>query len=129
MKTEAQWRESGAAKMSDKQRRLFNAACNDLAEQMNWHGHHLSKDDWRHLFTGIVLGNRPLPGWDYGDGQRSTVMLGRSSLELTKTQATDAITMAFFLGDFPHEQGMSAKPVRWCAVVCCARWITDEAAA
>lgn len=129
MRTEAQWREIGEAKMSDKQRRLFNAACGDLAEQMHWQGWKLSKDDWRHFFTGLVLGYRSYPGWDYGDGKRGTIMLGHSSLELSKSQATEAITMAFFLGDNPADQGMKIPPVRWCAVVCCARWITDEAAA
>jgi hypothetical protein len=129
MNVERQWQETGTERMSDAQRRLLNAACGDLAAQLRWHGFRLTKDDWRHLFSGTVLGWRTMPAWDNGDGRQGVVMLGGSSLDLSKSQATDAITMAFRLGDDPSDQGIDASPVRWCAVVCLARYITDEAAA
>ena len=43
------------------QRRLLNAACGDLASQLVWHGNRLTKDDWRHLLSGTVLGWRMMP--------------------------------------------------------------------
>lgn len=111
------WKLSGTAKMTDAQRRLLNAVCGDLAAGIVWHGNRLSKDDWRHFLAGTVLGWRMLPGIDRGEGAPGFVMLGRSSLDLTKMDATDAIQLAMHLGDHPEEQGLQCKPVRWCAVV------------
>lgn len=112
--------------MSVEQQRLLNAACGDLAGQIRWHGFRLSKDDFRHLLSGTVLGWRTLPAWDQGDGRTGVIMLGGSSLNLHKAECVDAITMAFHLGDDPSSQGLNAKPVRWCAVIRAARGITDE---
>lgn len=122
--TEKDWMLRGNGLMTDAQRRLLNAACGSL-EQIKWHSNKLSKDDWRHLLSGTVLGWRMLPGIDMGKGPQGFVMLGGSSLEMTRTQATDAITMAFYIGDAPHEQGLHCKPVRWCQVVRAARGISD----
>jgi hypothetical protein len=112
--------------MTDAQRRLLNAACGDLAAGLSWHGNRLSKDDWRHLLCGTVKGWRMLPGIDMGTGAPGFVMLGGSSLELTRTQATDAIQMAFYVGDRPEEQAINSGGVRWCDVVCLARGINDS---
>jgi hypothetical protein len=117
------WQERGDTRMSDGQRRLFNSACGDLSEQLRWHGYWLTKDDWRHLFSGTVLGFRTLPAWDNGDGRQGVIMLGGSSLNLTKSEATDAITMAFMLGDDPSVQHIDSPAVRWCDVICLARGI------
>jgi len=106
------------------QRKLLNAACGDLAKQINWHGFTLSKDDWRHMLSGTVLGWRMMPGIDQGDGvPHGFIMLGGSSLELNKKQCTEAIEMAFLIGDHPEGQGLNCNPVRWCACVVGARWI------
>src|SRR5690606_12849373 len=85
--------------LSDDQRRLFNAACGDLSRCMKWHGFRLSKDDWRHFIAGTILGWRMLPGIDRGEGAPGFVMLGGSSLDLTKAQCAEAITLAFAIGD------------------------------
>ena len=115
------------AMLSDEQRGLFNAACGDLADQIVWHGNRLSKDDWRHLISGTVLGWRCMPAIDTGDGKPGIVMLGGSSLNLRKSECSDAITMAFHIGDCPAEQGLRDQlPVRWCDVICLARGITDS---
>lgn len=119
------WELAGTTKMSDGQRRLFNAACGDLARCLNWHGNRLTKDDWRHLLSGTLLGWRTMPGIDFGDGRPGLIMLGGSSLDLSKTQATDAIRTAFNIGDFPEEQRLRCKPVEWCRVVKLARGIAD----
>ena len=120
------WRLTGATRMTDAQRRLLNSACGDLAQQINWHGNRLSKDDWRHFIAGTVLGWRMLPAYDRGEGAPGFVMLGGSSLNLTKDQCIEAITIAFHIGDDPQSQGINAKPVRWCQVICLARFIADE---
>jgi NinB protein len=107
------------------QRNTFNAACGDLSAQVSWHGNRLSKDDWRHLISGTVLGWRMVPGIDRGEGAAGFIFLGGSSLDLSKEQTTDALTIAFSIGDDPSSQGLKSPPVRWCASVCGARWIVD----
>lgn len=127
MSSERDWK----AEMSTlEQRKLFNAACGDLAAQLRWHGFRLSKDDYRHLISGTILRWRMMPGVDMGDGVApGLIMLGGSSLDLSKKQCTEAIEMAFMFGDCPEGQGIDAPPVRWGAVVCGARWIAEEMAA
>ena len=115
--------------LTEKQRNILNAACGDLAEQIVWHGNRMSKDDWRHFIAGTVLGWRMMPGYDRGEGAPGFIMLGGSSLDLKKAQCIDAITMAFHIGDEPQSQGLKSLRVRWCAAVCKARWLTDEAVA
>ena len=123
MAADAPWQEM----LTDQQRKIFNAACGDLAEQVVWHGNRLSKDDWRHFISGTVLGWRMLPGINRGEGAPGFVMLGGSSMSLTKQQCIDAITIAFSIGDAPWEyEPIQERPVRWCASVCKARWLTDE---
>lgn len=130
---DAAWKVSGHGLMTPEQRRLLNAACGDLARSIVWHGgQRLSKDDWRHFIAGTVLGWRMLQGIEMGQGAPGFVMLGGSSLKLTRSQATDAITMAFWIGDEPSEQRLDCKPVHWCDVVNLARgWRSadDEMAA
>ena len=113
-KTESQaWTEM----LSTEQRKFLNAICGDLAEQVAWHGNRLTKDDWRHMIAGTVLGWRMMPGIDMGDGKPGMIMLGGSSLDLRKAECIEAITMALQIGDHPDEQGLKCKPVRWCDAV------------
>jgi len=111
---------------TQEQRNLLNAACGDLAAQIVWHGNRLSKDDWRHMLSGTILGWRMMPAIDRGEGAPGFIMLGGSSLQLSKEQCTDAITLAFSIGDDPESQGIKAAPVRWCKSVCGARWIIED---
>jgi hypothetical protein len=108
------WNERGNAKISDAQRKMLNAVCGDLAGQIQWHGNKLNKDDFRHLFSAVAAGQRMMPGWHYGDGRApGFIMLGKSSLSLTRSEASDAITMAIQLGDDPESQGIKAAKVAW----------------
>lgn len=107
------WDEQGNARMTDAQRRMLNQVCSDLSSQIEWHGFRLSKDDFRHLAAGTILGWRMLPGVDRGEGTKGFIMLGGSSLNLTKTQAADAITMLLEIGDNPSGQGLKCNPVTW----------------
>ena len=99
--------------MTDKQRRMLNAICGCLAEQLHWHGQRLTKDDWRHLVAGTMIGWRAMPGIDRGEGAPGWIMLGGSSLKLTRSMACDAITVLVQIGDHPEDQGMCARPVSW----------------
>lgn len=124
--TRKQWELDGSGKMTDAQRRMLNAVCGDLAQYMRWHGHKLSKDDWRHLIAGTMLGWRTFPGIDRGEGAPGLIMLGGSSLDMSKTLATEAITQAMHIGDHPDEQGMTCAPIKWGPLVCRARWLSEE---
>lgn len=112
--------------LTEQQRKILNAACGDLSAQISWHGFHLSKDDWRHMLAGTMLGWRLMPGIDKGEGNAGLIMLGGSSLDLNKDQCMDAITQAFLIGDDPSTQGLKSSPVRWCSAVCKARWLTVD---
>lgn len=111
------WKIDGSGGMTAKQRRMLNAVCGDLADQLSWHGNRLSKDDWRHMVAGTILGWRMMPAIDRGDGAQGFIMLGGSSLKLSRSQAADAITALLQIGDHPNEQGLRASPVRWSDVV------------
>ncbi len=107
------WKLDGSGGMTDKQRRMLNAVCGDLAEQLSWHGNRLSKDDWRHMVAGTILGWRMMPAIHRGEGAQGFIMLGGSSLKLSRSQAAEAITALLQIGDHPDEQGLSAKSVHW----------------
>ena len=121
-----EWQETGTAGMTRKQQKLLNAACGDLAAQIDWHGNRLSKDDFRHMIAAAVLGTRLLPAINTGEGGPGLIMLGRSSKDFNKSEATTAIRMAFDIGDNPQDQNLRAKPIRWCQTVVMARWISDD---
>lgn len=111
---------------TQEQRNTLNAACGDLSGQISWHGFRLSKDDWRHMICGTILGWRMMPAIDRGQGAAGFIMLGGSSLDLNKEQTSEALDLIFSIGDDPASQGINAQPVRWCKSVCGARWITNE---
>jgi hypothetical protein len=112
--------------MTRKQQKLLNCACGDLAKQLPWHGFRLDKEGYRHFFAGTVLGEQPVPAWDYGDGRVGVIYIGRSSKDLNKEQASKAIDMAFLLGDDPKDQHMDSPPVKWCATIRAHRGIRDS---
>lgn len=111
-----------AESLTEQQRKVFNAACGDLANQIRWHGNRLSKDDWRHFISGTVLGWRVIPGIDMGSGAPGFVMLGGSSLDLSKEKCSQALEITFAIGDAPWEyEPTQTRPVQWCDKVLLAR--------
>lgn len=109
-----EWEIRGEARMTDEQRRMLNAVCGCLAQQIVWHGgQRFSKDDWRHLISGTILGWRMVHGICRGENAPGFVMLGGSSKDLSKTAACDAITCGLEIGDNPSGQGLRCEPVRW----------------
>ncbi|MEJ7746326.1 MAG: recombination protein NinB [Luteimonas sp.] len=107
------WDVTGEGRMTDKQRRMLNGVCGDLAAQVVWHGNRIDKDGWRHLLSGTILGWRMMPAIDRGEGAPGFIMLGGSSLSLSRSQAAEAITMGVHIGDRPDEQALRCKPVQW----------------
>lgn len=113
----SQWDIDGSGKITPAQIRMFNAVCGCLADQITWHGNSMSKDDWRHMISGTMLGWRMMPGIDRGEGAPGFIMLGGSSLKLSRTLAREAITCALHIGDHPDEQGLKQEPVVWSDVI------------
>lgn len=113
----AEWEVRGETGMTRKQQKMLNAVCGDLAAQISWHGNRLSKDDWRHMLSGTMLGWRMMPAIDRGEGAPGFIMLGGSSLDMTKSLAADAITCGLEIGDNPENQGLRARRVQWCDAV------------
>jgi hypothetical protein len=112
------WQEMRTPEQND----LLQPACRDLSKCLTWKGYKLSPDEWRWLICAAVLGQKIVPGLTGG-----IVALGGSSKKLTKQQATDAITMAFEIGDQPWTYDPSlTQQVRWCDVICLARGIRPE---
>lgn len=111
---------------TQEQKNTLHAACGDLANQIEWHGFRLTKNDWRHMICGTIKHWRLMPGIDRGEGPAGLVMLGGSINDLNKAETTDALTLAFSIGDDPSTQGLKNAPVRWCKSVCGARWIVNE---
>lgn len=110
------WKLKGSAPMTAKQQRMLNAVCGCL-EQNRWHGIDFDKDDYRHLLSAVVLGERFVPGVDRGKGPPGFVRMARSSKELTMSQAAEAITMGIWIGDHPEEQKLDVPRVRWSRTV------------
>lgn len=101
---------------------LLQPACRDLSKQLTWFGHSLSQDEWRHLICAAVLRVKIVPGINTGDGAPGIVTLGGSSRKLNKAQATEAIQLAFAIGDAPWEyEPTQRKAVHWCDKVWLAR--------
>lgn len=107
------WEDARPGRITEAQRRMLNAVSGDLARSIIWHGVMLDKDDWRHFLSGTAAGWKSVPAYCSGDGRHGIIMIGGSSLRLTRQQAKDAITMGLHIGDVPHEQGLKCAPVRW----------------
>ncbi|WP_312681322.1 hypothetical protein [Stenotrophomonas chelatiphaga] len=65
------------------------------------------------MVAGTTLRWRLMPAIHRGQGASGHIMVGGSSLKLTKLLACDAITVLVHIGDHPEEQGLHALQVRW----------------
>ena len=111
------WQEMRTQEQND----LLHPACRDLSRCLKWFGHSLDENDWRALICAAILNQKIVPGIHGG-----IVALGRSSKELKKQQATDALTLIFSIGDAPWEYDPTQQTqVEWVTAVRLARGIAD----
>lgn len=114
----SKWDQGGSEKHTPAQRRMLNAVCGDLADQIDWFGNRMDKDDWRHWLCSVATKySRMVPGYADGEGSRGFVVLGKSSLQTSKGEMRDAITMGLHIGDAPWDQGLDCERVQWCDAV------------
>ena len=83
----------GRARRTLLQNRLLWACITDVANQVEWNGQRMSRDDWKNLFMGSWRGQTPIPGINGG-----IVYLGGGSSKLTKQQFSEVIEMIWAFG-------------------------------
>lgn len=64
------------------------ACLTDISEQVVWHGQKLSSEDWKHIFTASLKGQRSAPGLEGG-----FVILGQSTSRMTVGELRDLIEL------------------------------------
>lgn len=70
------------------------ALLSDISEQVDWHGQHLSSEDWKHILTaGLKREQRMAPGINGG-----WVLLGSSTRSMTKSEFSELIEFCYAFG-------------------------------
>jgi hypothetical protein len=64
------------------------AMLQDVADQVEWHGRKLSKEDWKHVFSASLKKQDAVPGIDGG-----FVVLGQSTSKMTIREMGDLMTL------------------------------------
>ena len=75
------------------QNRKMWAMLAEVSEQVNWHGHYLSAEDWKHIFTASLKKQRAVPGIDGG-----FVVLGQSTSKMTIAEMSELIELMHAFG-------------------------------
>lgn len=99
------------SRMTREQQKRLNAMCGDLSAQVmwpvrtptgEWEPTYLHKDDWRHIFAGIQLGERYVAN---PEDAGKFITLAASSRRLTDEEASILIERLFAFGN--------SRDVRW----------------
>lgn len=82
------------------------AMLQDVADQVEWHGRKLSKEDWKHVFSASLKKQDAVPGLDGG-----FVVLGQSTSKMTIPEMADLMTLMEVFG---AERGVRfSAPASW----------------
>ena len=65
----------------------------DIKQQVDWHGHKLSEDDWKNIFTSSLAKQRAVPSLDGG-----FVVLGVSTKKMSKERFSQLIELIYAFG-------------------------------
>ena len=76
-------------KRSLAQNRMMWAVLNDIAKQVNWNGEQLTAEEWKHLITANLHGQKCLKGINGG-----LVFMGLSTRKMNKKEFADVVTCA-----------------------------------
>jgi len=71
------------------QNRMMWAVLNDIAKQVHWNGERLTAEEWKHLITANLHGQKCLRGIDGG-----LVFMGLSTRKMNKKEFADVVTCA-----------------------------------
>jgi len=83
-----------APRRSNDQNAKMWAMLTEISEQVKWHGHHLTADDYKSLFTAGLRKAFVVPDLD-GSG---FVMLGLRTSDMSKEEMSDMIELMYKFG-------------------------------
>ncbi|NUF49497.1 recombination protein NinB [Gilliamella sp. ESL0250] len=70
------------------------ATLTDISKQVNWHGLTLTPEEWKHVFTATLKGQKTVPNLD-GTG---VIVLGQSTRRMSKKELSDLLELAYAFG-------------------------------
>ncbi|EOU9609855.1 recombination protein NinB [Cronobacter dublinensis] len=82
----------------EQNKRLW-ATLRDVSEQVVWHGMKLDSEDWKHIFTAALKGQRSAPGINGG-----FVVLGQSTSKMRVSEFSELLELIYAFG---AERGVS----------------------
>jgi hypothetical protein len=85
-------REHKATRNLEQNARMW-AMLTDIAEQVNWHGQHLTKEEWKDVFTAGLKRQKVVPGLDGG-----FVVIGAHTSKMTIAEMSELIEFAMAFG-------------------------------
>lgn len=71
----------------------LHAMLGDISTQVDWYGQHLSKDEWKDVFSAGLKKQRAVPGIDGG-----FVILGEHTSKMSIKEMIDLITLMYAFG-------------------------------
>lgn len=75
-------------KRSDAQNRRLWSMLSDISKQVNWHGHKLTSEEWKDVFSAALKRTKVVPGLDGG-----FVVCGQSTSRMTKAEMCELQTL------------------------------------
>ena len=75
-------------KRSDAQNRRLWSMLTDISEQVEWHGHRLTAEEWKDVFSAALKRAKVVPGLDGG-----FVVCGQSTSRMTKAEMAELQTL------------------------------------
>ncbi|MPS98589.1 MAG: recombination protein NinB [Pseudomonas sp.] len=75
-------------KRSDAQNRRLWSMLADISAQVNWHGHKLTSEEWKDVFSAALKRTKVVPGLDGG-----FVVCGQSTSRMTKAEMCELQTL------------------------------------
>lgn len=70
------------------------ATLTDISEQVVWHGLKLTPEEWKHVFTATLNGQKTVPNID-GTG---FIILGQSTRVMSKKELSNLLELAYAFG-------------------------------
>lgn len=70
------------------------ATLSDISKQVQWYGLMLKPEEWKHVFTATLKGQKSVPNLD-GTG---FIILGQSTKAMTKKELSELLELAYSFG-------------------------------
>lgn len=70
------------------------ATLTDISEQVVWHGLKLTPEEWKHVFTATLKGQKTVPNLD----STGFIILGQSTRTMSKKELSNLLELAYAFG-------------------------------